>query len=165
MKISYGRLALTSGALLLAGCTTTGDPRQGGLFGWSEQQAMSRQERLSQDDQLARQQLATEQQRTVALSGGQAALATESVNLQAELERLLDENNTLNGQLRNLMQTRQLKQDQMARLRKILADNEKTRGAVRGAATGPAQSPASQVGALSGQNARLHREVMILLQQ
>jgi hypothetical protein len=28
---------------IMAGCTTTGDPRQGGLFGWSEAKAQDRQ--------------------------------------------------------------------------------------------------------------------------
>ncbi len=30
-------------ALMMMGCATTGDPRQGGLFGWSEKKAVERQ--------------------------------------------------------------------------------------------------------------------------
>ena len=37
------RLGLLAAGALLMGCTTTGDPRQGGLFGWSEAKAGERQ--------------------------------------------------------------------------------------------------------------------------
>ncbi|MDR3403380.1 MAG: hypothetical protein P4L99_12855 [Chthoniobacter sp.] len=36
---------MLAAAWLLAGCTTTGDPRQGGLFGWSEAKARDRQQK------------------------------------------------------------------------------------------------------------------------
>lgn len=38
-------------ALVLAGCATTGNPRQGGLFGWSE--AKARQRQVERRDQIA----------------------------------------------------------------------------------------------------------------
>lgn len=41
MKISFCSLALLS-SLLLSSCETTGDPTQGGLFGWSENKAQGR---------------------------------------------------------------------------------------------------------------------------
>ena len=41
-------LPLALGALALAGCETTGDPTQGGLFGWSETKAKSRSSALQQ---------------------------------------------------------------------------------------------------------------------
>lgn len=41
-------LPLVLGALALAGCETTGDPTQGGLFGWSETKAQSRSAALQQ---------------------------------------------------------------------------------------------------------------------
>ncbi len=37
-RLGFGCLA----ALALASCSTTGDPTQGGLFGWSENQARQR---------------------------------------------------------------------------------------------------------------------------
>lgn len=152
-------LGLAMCGLLAAGCESTGDPRQGGLFGWSEQQAVSRQETLVQDDQLARLQLAQQQQRAATLGDRQVALATETASLKAELARLLDENGALDAQLRGLMQRRRLGQDHAARLRKILADNAQLRVAARAPGAGSARS---QAGAVNEQNARLHREVMIL---
>lgn len=38
------------GSLLLTSCETTGDPRQGGLFGWSESKAQNRL--ADREDQL-----------------------------------------------------------------------------------------------------------------
>lgn len=153
-------------APLLAGCATTGDPRQGGLFGWSEDKAAARQEQLMQNDQLARQQLANEQQRMAALGSQRALLATETARLQAELGRLLEENRMLDTQLRGLMQRRQLRQDHVARLQKMLNDNEQLRVTAHERASNRTQPAApAQVRAISDQNAQLHREVMILLQR
>ena len=47
MKTSH-ILPLALGALALAGCETTGDPQQGGLFGWSENKAKARSSALQQ---------------------------------------------------------------------------------------------------------------------
>jgi predicted RNase H-like nuclease (RuvC/YqgF family) len=48
----------------LCGCRTTGDPTQGGLFGWSEQKAeerqVAREEILSREEQAARRQQESE---------------------------------------------------------------------------------------------------------
>jgi hypothetical protein len=148
--------------MLLAGCATTGDPRQGGLFGWSEEQAIARKESLEQSDRLAQQQAATEQQRTSALGGRQAELARTRLQLEAELGRLLEENDKLDTQLRGLMQRQQVGQNDATRLRKMLADNAKLRLSTRASATGGALPP---VEAVNDQNARLQREVMILLQR
>ena len=41
MKIAVLSLSLLS-SLLLSSCATTGDPTQGGLFGWSENKAQGR---------------------------------------------------------------------------------------------------------------------------
>ncbi|WP_050031124.1 hypothetical protein [Verrucomicrobium sp. BvORR034] len=44
-------LSLAASSLLLSSCATTGDPNQGGLFGWSQNQAdgriAARQQHLS----------------------------------------------------------------------------------------------------------------------
>ncbi len=165
MNRCQGRLALLAGALAMAGCATTGDPRQGGLFGWSEEQAMARRDALGQDEKAAHRQLAIAQDRTAALSSEQAALTTTATDLEGELNRLLEENSKLDAQLRGLMQSRRLKEGQLTRLRGILADNAKARSVPRGAASSQVQAPATRSRVLGDQNARLHREVMILLQQ
>lgn len=152
-------------ALSVAGCGTTGDPRQGGLFGWSEDQANARQVALRQAEANAHQQAAAEQRRTDALRSQQAGLSAEAMRLKAELDRLLHENQKLDAQLRDTMQRRRVGWDEAARLRKILSDNESLRSASREtSAAGGAPSPI-QVDAVNVQNNRLHRELMILLQR
>jgi len=160
------RVGMVACALMVGGCASTGDPRQGGLFGWSEEQAKARQAYLKQDEMKAQDQAESEQRRTAMLSGRQTALATEASRLESEVNRLLDENGKLDAQLRDLMQRRQLGQDDAQRLRKVLADNAK----LRIAAPPPEQEriqPNSQARAesLNTQNNRLHREIMILLQR
>ena len=54
MKLLLVGCLCLAGSCLLTSCETTGDPRQGGLFGWSESKAQdrlaSRQERLDSLD-------------------------------------------------------------------------------------------------------------------
>ena len=161
------RLALATLALAAAGCATTGDPRRGGLFGWSEEQAQQRQRSLQQAQTEAQQQAALETQRGAALQGQQARLSAEGSQLRSELDRLLAENGKLEQQLRDLMQRRQLGENEARRLGKLLADNQQLRAGARAAAR-PGAAPGAptpmQAQAVNEQNGRLHREVMLLLQ-
>ncbi len=65
---------------LIAGCETTGDPRQGGLFGWSEEKAVSRQENLKQTLSEEEAAAAREKQASIELQNRKAAK-------QAEIQR------------------------------------------------------------------------------
>jgi predicted RNase H-like nuclease (RuvC/YqgF family) len=153
-------------AAAAAGCATTGDPLQGGLFGWSEEQAQARQASLRQTDAAAQQEASAENARTAALRGQRSDLTAEAARLRSELDRLLAESSKLDAQLRELMRRRQLGGDEAARLRKLLADNERVRQAARGAASGGASASAQpRVEAMHDQNGRMHREVLILLQR
>jgi hypothetical protein len=49
-------LSCVATGLLLSACSTTGDPRQGGLFGWSEAKARERQE--ERQERVAREEAA-----------------------------------------------------------------------------------------------------------
>jgi hypothetical protein len=84
-------LAVVGAACLLAACETTGDPTQGGLFGWSENKAKVRQSAL-------REALYVEQDRTASARSQSAGLrATQSRNAaairsqRAELNRMLSQ--------------------------------------------------------------------------
>ncbi len=151
----------------LGGCaTTTGDPRQGGLFGWNEDQAKVRQQELWQAEQGAQQLVASEQLRTALLDQQRAARATDADRLRRELDRLMDENGKLDAQLRELMQRHQISKDDVQRLRKMLTDNERLRGnAAQGPQDGALAGAIRPAEAVSEQNSRLHREVMILLRR
>jgi septal ring factor EnvC (AmiA/AmiB activator) len=157
------RLMWVSASVWLSACATTGDPRAGGFFAWSEDQAKARQDALLREDANAQGQLRQEQQRAASLKAQQDGLGSEAAKLQAELTRLVAENDGLDTRLRALMQRRQLGTEQAARLRSMLADNQRIRAASALPAAGSAPA-LKQVEAVSDQNRRLHREVMILLE-
>lgn len=167
LRASANRACTVSLLAALAGCATTGDPRSGGLFGWSEDQARDRQQALQRDDAAAQQQATQERQGTAQLQTRQAGLSDESTQLKYELDRLLAENTQLENQLRDLMQRRQLGSDELTRLRNVLASNQRLRSATL-ASTPKAKvgtAPALQVSTFNQQNGELHRELLILLQK
>ena len=89
-KILWKCLAGFAAAGCLTGCQTTGDPRQGGLFGWSESKAIDRQERLREQlaDSSARER--SVQRREGTLANRRAALESD-VAIREERLRVLQE--------------------------------------------------------------------------
>lgn len=155
--------------IVLAGfvcaCATTGDPGKGGLWGWSEKKAKTRQMQLSQADAAQRQQAASEQQRGDTLRQRQSTLSSEALQLQAELDGLRAENRKLDAQLRELMQKRTLGADEMHRLQGVLADNQRLLSEALAPADDTRAPKNTDAGELSDQNSRLHRELLALLRR
>lgn len=150
----------------LSACQTTGDPRQGGLFGWSEAQARQRQEALGNEDAQARQRLQAEQARGTELRGRQTGLDQETVRLQAQIDALADENLRLGRDLQQLMARRGVAGTELTRLQQLLRTNEQARLARQAtAAQRPVSEMSMQADTLNGQNQQLQREVAILLQR
>lgn len=153
----------------IAACQTTGDPREGGLFGWNEDKARERQQALSQQEGDAQRRAEAEKARSGQLQGRQSGLQAESARLQADIDRLLAENTQLERELRELIAKRQLGGDELGRLQQLLAANARARKAALPAPGQTAPRPAALVSAQSDavnqQNQRLQREVMILLQR
>jgi len=84
-----GMLAALS---LLAGCATTGDPRQGGLFGWSEAKARDRQQErqdrvAGEEAELAREKARSRglEARDATTEHGLAAAKVEHDRAEAKL--------------------------------------------------------------------------------
>src|SRR3954454_16499296 len=88
-------------ALLLAttACQTTGDPNQGGLFGWRQSKADQRRADLEANNAHAQNEVVTEQNRNQALKVKQAGLSVQARDLRAQTDRLLAENAQLDAQL------------------------------------------------------------------
>lgn len=152
----------------LAACQTTGDPRSGGLFGWSEDKARQRQASMEQDAALARRSADEERQRGAALTEKQSQLRSEVHTLQLQLARLLTENQSLEYDARNLLAKGQNRAAELSRLRQILEASTRARTEAQRVASQPATS--GQTEALSRQsdvvrqyNQQLHREVMLLM--
>jgi hypothetical protein len=78
-------LAVPISALLLSGCETTGDPQQGGLFGWSEGKARTRSDAIEQA-------LYVEDDRTAAARDSRSSLertrARNASSIRAERAKL-----------------------------------------------------------------------------
>lgn len=89
---SFARLAGGAALLSLAACETTGDPREGGLFGWSEAKARERQTVRQSAIVGAETELARETGRSSALHSRDTAtewrLTTAGANRRHEEERL-----------------------------------------------------------------------------
>ena len=93
----------------LVGCATTGDPRQGGLFGWSEEKAQRRIEDLqlhrnSEDDITYAKQ--AESQR---LSEQEGRLKVEYTKQRQHLGEMQDKMSKAEKELRNTEQLSQTK--------------------------------------------------------
>lgn len=156
---------LSSLVLGLAACETTGDPRQGGLFGWSESKARVRQEALEEQAAQATQAAHTESGKIADASGQRDALRTDVATLGSRLDRLLSENRRLEAELGALLRTKSMRESDLSRLRAELARNERVRAAAQSSPAAPAARPASSLDAMALQNRRLHEEILFLLER
>ena len=76
MKAIFSLFLLT-GLTVLSSCATTGDPNQGGLFGWSESKAQNRQTNLQNHLQDVQQDTQDQQARTQQLENKKAQLESQ----------------------------------------------------------------------------------------
>ncbi|MBR3902901.1 MAG: hypothetical protein IKJ29_04505 [Akkermansia sp.] len=80
-------VSLATTAALLCSCgSTTGDPRQGGLFGWSQEQALQRQLELKTIEAAKKNELAETQKTGESLLQKQIKLLKEIKKLQEKAE-------------------------------------------------------------------------------
>ena len=105
---------------LLAGCQTTGNPTQGGLFGWSEEQAKQRQATMQSELQYKRQELRAEENEKEGLQKQSAAVNNKIRQYQSNLEILLQEQSNLKAQIEQLQAEDKLSSD---RIQKIYQQN------------------------------------------
>lgn len=109
------RIALSTLVLfVLSGCKTTGDPTSGGLFGWSEDKAKTRQQNLSQQLADKQSQVADAQQQNKQLEAKNASLLKIKSQQQAVLEKLLIEQSRLTQQLQRLKKQNKLSSQELA---------------------------------------------------
>jgi septal ring factor EnvC (AmiA/AmiB activator) len=145
---------------MLSACETTGDPRAGGLFGWSESKAQVRQQDLQHEADAANTDSRAEQSRKAALEQTETGLSVENDALRGQLSSLLSENQRLNAQLRDLLAQKRVTETQRTRMRTDLDQNERIRKAATTSA-GNAQAASGQL--LDSQNQRLHQDILFLL--
>lgn len=153
MRRPLGALVL---ALLVCGCETTGDPSKGGIF-WSPTKARARQDALAQQNEANRQQALQEQQATADILSEQAALTSDVNRLQSQLAIRTQENEQLDKKLRALLRVKKLKDAELQRLNRELAENEQARKTWR---TAPAA--VATVNQVERRNERLRQEILLL---
>jgi chromosome segregation ATPase len=154
------QVALCSLAFFLCACETTGDPQQGGLFGWSQKKADARRGDLEKADADAQSQVSAEQARKQTLQGTQEARTKEAGSLQREVDRLMSENAALDSQLTGLLGRMKLDTSELTRLNALLSENKRLRQQY---GSGGAGAAAAASDALNAQNEKLHHEVLALL--
>lgn len=152
------RTALCSLTLFLSACQTTGDPEQGGLFGWSPKKADARRQDLEQANANAQSQYTTELARQQTLQGTQIRLTADARRLQSQVNRLLAENTDLESQLSDLLSRLKLNTHELNRLNGLLSENKRLRQQLSSAPAGPAVPDT-----LNSQNQKLQHEILALL--
>jgi hypothetical protein len=78
-------------ALVLAACETTGDPNQGGLFGWSESKAKTRQAALHDALYLEEDRGAAARSQSAGLRATKSRNAAAISSQRAQLNRMLSQ--------------------------------------------------------------------------
>ncbi len=81
----------TIAALALTACETTGDPTQGGLFGWSEGKAKQRQGALNDAVSLERGRTSSARSETGGLQAESRSNAAEISRQRGQLNRMLSQ--------------------------------------------------------------------------
>lgn len=162
-------VALSLGGLLLVvtamtGCeNTTGDPRAGGLFGWSREKAETRQAQLQAQAASANATAAAEQARSSELQAHRQTQEAEAQALTVRLNKLTQENQTLELQVSDLR--RQQKQSS-AKLQSMLRELDLHKLAQTDDATSTNQAVRRQRASdIDQRNAQLKEAILFLLKR
>lgn len=149
----------------LAACDTTGDPRQGGLFGWSSFKADDRKHALEALAASERRAASEQQAASQQYAAQQSQLQTQVGDLRAQLNALLAENASLARQVESLSKKKRLAASDLKRVKKELGQNVDVREAAHDQLSASATGTASARAMMKQQNDLLHEEVRYLLQQ
>lgn len=154
-------------SLLLAGCQTTGDPRQGGLFGWSEEKAIQRQVGLETQLKQSEQRQLTTQKQAVHLQDQKTKLTSQAEQLKAQIQSLRSKNQKLVLELEHIRREKTLQAEELARLEYILTSNRKIMAAQvsSGNEVISVAGQTAQTNQMKTQNQILHREISALLKR
>lgn len=142
---------------------TTGDPRAGGLFGWSEDKAKQRQADLQSQAASATQTATAEQASRARLEEEKRVADAETRTLELRLNALVEENRRLESQLAELRKRNTASSDKLqAMLRELDAMRSSTPVPTAGASTAQRRAQAEQ---LDQRNAKLHQAIQLMLQR
>lgn len=109
---------------LLSACTTTGDPRSGGLFGWRESQAKERQEALHREINETEADTRRQTGEYTYLKGARDDAAKRVAELNKVYTALLAENAELRARVQSLAAQHERASENLAHLQKRLQQDE-----------------------------------------
>ncbi|GAA6169638.1 hypothetical protein [Sessilibacter corallicola] len=141
---------------LSVGCTTTGDPNQGGLIGWSEKKAKDRRIALEHEAREARQRAEAAQNNQRELEKREAELTNSVEKLEIQLTELRANNVELRKAFTKLIKDQKALNKELKALKEELdhTDYEKNE-----------EHPNLISDQLQQQNKRLNAAILLLLQQ
>lgn len=164
---SFRRLLLFTVTTLslfgLCACATTGDPSQGGLFGWNRTKASERQDALRKSAEDAIQSADQQSEQSVKLEQTRTRLLDESKGKRSKLNALLMENSRLEKKLKDATKRGTKRASDLAQAHKALSDNREKLASLqlnKQSTDVPASESLAQE--LAQQNARLLKFVLLL---
>ena len=163
MSNCRARCLAFAAACLLAGCETTGDPRQGGLFGWSESKANERQNALQLEASEAMRASELERARTQDSQRYESTLRFTVEQLRARLKQVMLENQRLELELSDMIKKKTLESSELERVRTQLAENERIKKLAAAPAVQSREEITSSTSMVDQQNRHLYKEILFLL--
>lgn len=100
----------------LTGCASTGDPNQGGLFGWSETKAQQRQHDLRRESESAGQAASAESGRTAGLQKKRADMEAQLASQRRQMDFLERDLKSIQANLANEPDATGALESELARL-------------------------------------------------
>lgn len=167
LRVAPFVVSMIISSTLLAGCQTTGDPREGGLLGWSEEKAIQRQGGLENQVRQSEQRQLTAQTRGGHLQDQKTQLLSQAERLRAQVQSLRTKNQKLVLELEDIRREKALQAEDLARLESILTRNRKIMIAQvnAGNEANSAANQTIQANQINIQNKILHREISALLRK
>jgi hypothetical protein len=152
------RFLFTSLLLTIGGCQTTGDPTQGGLFGWSEKKAQVRQNELEQNLINKQQTLANEHNKANNNLALKDRTSSNVTSIEQTLKTLDAENSKLEKDIRQLSRTKHLKEADAKRISvKLKANAQQRKNSYQ------KKPKEERINEVTEQNKDLHDELQFLL--
>lgn len=110
----------TFAMLLIIGCQSTGDPKQGGLFGWSENKAVERQNILKETKYEEERKMEGSSSESERLKKERASLQVELARQRKMLTEIDSDLNALSKKISSVENKKTKKQKELANAKKEL---------------------------------------------
>lgn len=166
MSVGTRVLGVASVCVLLGACQTTGNPREGGLFGWSRDKADARQAELQAKAATVSAERDGEQAAAQANQAQRRAIADEIAELDQQLSAAELESQQLEDKLAQLAaKNRAASEREKALLLAVRTQRARREAALQDAPPGPATTAPRQrrLGEVQSYNSRLNAAILRML--